>query len=133
MHTALVIRTVCGFATVFRMGDEPKHSRSTRRFDSEQLAKLTRHAGGDTEAERDRGEGPVAAGSQPDGAPATSRTSTVHDPMTMALLAEVARTSRTVEIEPSKIEEASSIAEAAAAAAAAAAAEPVAHPRIKRR
>lgn len=110
------------------MEDEPKHSRSTRRFDSEQLAKLTRHAGVDSDAERDGGESPAAAGAHPEAAPASSRTSTVHDPMTMALLAEVARTSHTVEIEPGKIEEATSIAEAAAAAA-----EALAHPRIKRR
>jgi len=127
------------------MVDDPKHSRSTRRFDSEQLAKLTGKAGGDNDAEREWGNRSFAPDSQAD-AVAASRTATMHDPLTMALLAEVARTSRTVEIDSDKIEGATALAETAAAEAAAtegaaaeaaaaegAATEPHAHPRIKRR
>lgn len=117
------------------MVDDPKHSRSTRRFDREQLAKLTREAGGDLDAEREWGDGPFAPDA-PSDVVATSRTATMHDPLTMALLAEVARTSRTVDFDSDKIEGATSMAEAAdepAAGSGGVPTEPTAHPRIKRR
>lgn len=108
------------------MVDDPKHSRSTRRFDSDQLLKLTREAGADSD--RESADAPFAPDA-PSDALAASRTATMHDPLTMALLAEAARTSRTVEIDPSKIERATAM----AAAPEDVAVEPTAHPRIKRR
>ncbi len=50
----------------------------------------------------------MALGSQANVAPLYARTTTVSDPMTMALLAEVARASKTMEIDPIKIDEAKS-------------------------
>src|SRR5687768_2273711 len=46
----------------------------------------------------------VARGSQPDALPTTSRTSTLVDPLTTGLLAEVARRTATVELDPSTLE-----------------------------
>jgi hypothetical protein len=45
--------------------------------------------------------GPIAKGSQNAALPVTSRTQTLADPMTTSLLAEVARRTATVEIDPS--------------------------------
>ena len=45
----------------------------------------------------------VATGSQSEALPATSRTATHHDPMTTAMLAEVARRTSTMEIDPSTV------------------------------
>lgn len=101
-------------------GDDPKQARATRKFDRDALAKLRRDAGMDP-GERESSEPP----------PLTSRTTTTHDPLTMALLAEVARASRTIEVDPETIEEA--MAEPAMPPEAAAPADAPAHPRIKRR
>jgi len=57
-------------------------------------------------AENDWQDVEMALGSQANVAPLYARTTTVSDPMTMALLAEVARASKTIEIDPSKIEDA---------------------------
>lgn len=67
-----------------------KHDRATLELDREQLAKLAREARGESAA-------PVAP---QDDVPSSPRTSTLHDPMTMALLAEVARGSRTRDFDP---------------------------------
>jgi hypothetical protein len=48
----------------------------------------------------------IPMGSQPDALPTTSRTATVHDPMTTGLLAEVARRTSTMEIDPRSLMEA---------------------------
>lgn len=45
----------------------------------------------------------VATGSQSEALPATSRTATHHDPMTTAMLAEVARRTSTMEIDPNVV------------------------------
>jgi len=109
-------------------GDDEKHSRATQRFDSERLAALTREAGGTWKAPVSATEAEAAAQL------AASRTSTVHDPMTMALLAEAARTSQTLEVDPASIEAALAEAEAAEAAVAAPAApRERTHPNLKRR
>lgn len=57
-------------------------------------------------AENDWQDVEMALGSQANVAPLYARTTTVSDPMTMALLAEVARSSRTMEIDPIKLDEA---------------------------
>jgi hypothetical protein len=49
---------------------------------------------------------PVAAGSQSNALPTTSRTTTVADPLTTQLLAEVARRTSTMEFDPDEIVEA---------------------------
>lgn len=103
-------------------GDDKKHSRATQRFDSEKLAALTKEAGGTWRPPVPTTDEDLAA----------SRTATVHDPMTMALLAEAARSSQTLEVDPATIEAAIAEAEAAAAAAAAVPREQT-HPNIKRR
>ena len=73
----------------------------------------------------------AAQGSGAAGEPLTSRTTTVSDPLTMALLAEVARSSKTVDFDPAKLEEI--VREAEGAALDPSAASPVAHPHLKRR
>ena len=70
------------------------------------------------------------AADAPAPAPAAARTSTLHDPMTMALLAEVARDSRTHEMDPQTIADAI---EAAGAAEPAGPATELPHPHLKRR
>ncbi len=67
-----------------------KHDRATRELDRDQLAKLAREARGES----------AAPGASVDEMPSSSRTSTLHDPLTMALLAEVARGSRTRDFDP---------------------------------
>jgi hypothetical protein len=62
------------------MGSDDCHRRPTLRFDSSELAELTRDAPADH-------------------APARSRTETLPDPLTTELLAEVARRSKTLELE----------------------------------
>jgi len=107
------------------MGDS-KTPRPTVRLDRDELARLTRASGEGADeaptAEVGAVVAPVgAAGSEP--APAVPRTSTLHDPLTMALLAEVARTSRTMDLDPEKLAEAHAAAD-----------EPLpAHPNLKRR
>ncbi|CAN5856350.1 hypothetical protein BH11MYX3_BH11MYX3_34120 [soil metagenome] len=67
-----------------------KHERATLELDRDQLAKLAREARGESAAPM----GPL------DESPSSPRTSTLHDPLTMALLAEVARGSRTRDFDP---------------------------------
>ena len=55
-------------------------------------------------AENDWQDVEMALGSQANVAPLYSRTTTVSDPLTMALLAEVARSSRTVDFDPAELQ-----------------------------
>ncbi len=89
-----------------------KHDRATRELDRDQLAKLASEA---------RNESAVPVAPQND-VPSSSRTQTLHDPMTMALLAEVARGSRTRDFDPVHEE-----------ITAERAPEELAHPNLKRR
>jgi len=104
----------------------------TVELDREQLAELlaakAKEAAPGAPAE-EVAEGDLAVGSQPH-APAASRTATLHDPLTMALLAEVARDSRTLEMDPQTIADAL---EAAGATEPAAPDAELAHPHLKRR
>jgi len=91
------------------MGD--RSARTTRRFDSSDLVALTKKPIVETEqamVEDDPfaewNEPVVATGSQNEALPTTSRTATLHDPLTTGLLAEVARRTATLEIDPSTIE-----------------------------
>lgn len=113
------------------MPDDPNHSKSTRTFDRGQLAELTAAARGETTggATEAPSEAPVedpfsdlAVGSEPTAMPAlpvVGRSETISDPLTMALLAEVARNSQTVELDPERIAEAEQT--------------DVPHPHVKRR
>ena len=84
------------------MGEGEKRSRRTARYDSRELAVLSRKQ---TPSEADWDE-KVAAGSQKlPVAPPEARTTTVDDPLTTSLLAEVARCS-TLEVSPEDIDEA---------------------------
>lgn len=80
-------------------GDDKKHSRATQRFDTDKLAAITKAAGGTWHA-------PVvpATEAEAESLLEASRTATVDDPMTMALLAEAARGSQTLEVDPASIE-----------------------------
>jgi hypothetical protein len=104
------------------MADDGKHSRATLTFDRGQLAELaaaTREeesfadlAADDDAAADDAADWAVepvpqvAQGSEPTPRPAYSRADTISDPLTMALLAEVARNSQTVEFDPAQIAQA---------------------------
>jgi hypothetical protein len=101
------------------MGEGDKRTRRTARYDSRELALLTRKQS-PSEAEWDE---KVAVGSQElPVAPAEARTTTLEDPLTTSLLADEARTKtvddplttsllaevarrRTVEIDPDDIDE----------------------------
>jgi hypothetical protein len=85
------------------MGEgDKRRTRRTARYDSRELALLSRKQS-PSEADWDE---KVAAGSQElPIAPAEARTTTVDDPLTTSLLAEVARR-RTVEVTPEDIDEA---------------------------
>ncbi|MBA3453461.1 MAG: hypothetical protein H0T42_10250 [Deltaproteobacteria bacterium] len=105
-------------------GDDTKHSRETLRFDSATLAALKKVAG-------DTWQQPVpATEAEALALLAASRTATVDDPMTMAVLAETAR-SQAREVDPAAIEAA--IAEAEAAAAPTPPRREPPHPNLKRR
>ena len=104
---------------------DSKTPRPTVRLDRDELARLTRASGEGAGEELTAEAGAVAAPVSAAGAaPAMPRTSTLHDPLTMALLAEVARTSRTMDLDPEKLAEARAAAD-----------EPhqPAHPNVKRR
>ncbi|MEO8845016.1 MAG: hypothetical protein ABI591_22560 [Kofleriaceae bacterium] len=81
------------------------NDRDTRNLDPTELAKLARESVDAVE--------PVAA------TISESRTATVQDPLTMALLAEVARNAQTQEFDPAEMPKSES--------------EPLAHPNLKRR
>ncbi len=75
----------------------------TKELDRDELQRLARESTqpfepgqGDAAAEVATPLSAVAEGSEP----TRSRTNTLHDPMTMALLAEVARSSRTIDLDP---------------------------------
>jgi hypothetical protein len=94
--------------TLDRMGDRRVRA-LTRQFVDAKLVELTKPPStGDTIDDEALAEwsdhGPVARGSQGAVLPVTSRTTTLADPMTTSLLAEVARRTTTVEIDPSVIE-----------------------------
>ncbi len=96
------------------MGEKRQPPRSTQKLSAEELARMARESGivSDEEltpvppAENDWSDVEMALGSQANVAPLYARTTTVSDPMTMALLAEVARSSKTMEIDPIKLDEA---------------------------
>jgi len=93
-----------------------RDDRPTVEFDREQLARLARQATADP-ADSAAPEVPQEE------TPSSPRTQTLQDPMTMALLAEVARSSRTRDFDAETLAEAE-------------AAEPVpelAHPHLKKR
>ena len=84
------------------MGDGDKHARQTARFDSRKLAELTK-----THIPADTGDDDHVVPGVPRPDPlAMPRTTTLDDPLTTMLLAEVARRSRTVELSPAQIDEA---------------------------
>ncbi|MDX2086220.1 MAG: hypothetical protein SFX73_00165 [Kofleriaceae bacterium] len=104
------------------MVDDPKHSKSTRTFDRSELAELTAASREDPFADLDDvapESETLAQGSEPTPLPAMGRAHTISDPLTMALLAEVARNSQTSEFEPDRIAEAEKL--------------DVPHPHVKRR
>lgn len=87
--------------------------RSTRELDPQELGRLVKQTG----------EQAVVAQAQEE-VPSAPRTQTLQDPMTMALLAEVARNSRTQDFEPGAMPtDEQSVTDAE---------EPV-HPHVKRR
>jgi len=87
------------------MGEGDKRSRRSARYETRELAVLSRKQ---TPSEADWDE-KVAAGSQklplaPPVVPVEARTTTLDDPLTTSLLAEVARRN-TLEVSPEDIEE----------------------------
>jgi hypothetical protein len=85
------------------MGSD-RHFRRTARFDSSELAKLSREATGssiDAAVTQAQIEPP-----EEDPLPPMSRAATLHDPFTTGLLAEVARRSQTIEISPDMVQDA---------------------------
>ena len=88
--------------TLGSMGEGDKRSRRTARYDSRELAVLSRRQ---TPSEADWDEKVAAGTQQLPVAPLEARTTTVDDPLTTSLLAEVARR-RTIEVSPEDIDEA---------------------------
>jgi hypothetical protein len=76
------------------MGTRNDRDRSTRELDAQELGRLVKQTG----------EQAVVAQEQED-SPSSPRTQTLQDPMTMALLAEVARNSRTQDFDPESMPE----------------------------
>lgn len=78
----------------------------TRPFVDTNLVELTKQPiTGDEDAFTEwTDDSPIAGGSQNEMLPVTSRTATLADPLTTSLLAEVARRTTTVEIDPSVVE-----------------------------
>lgn len=74
------------------MGTRNDRDRSTRELNAQELGRLV----------KETGEQAVVAQEQDD-SPSSPRTQTLHDPMTMALLAEVARNSRTQDFDPASM------------------------------
>lgn len=97
------------------MGEKRQPPRSTQKLGNDELRRMARESAGQVSddeltpvppAENDWSDVEMALGSQANVAPLYARTTTVSDPMTMALLAEVARASQTMEIDPIKADEA---------------------------
>lgn len=112
------------------MGDK-RLPRSTQKLDANELARMARASTGEVNDDRappgedDWQDVELAVDSQANAASLHARTATVDDPMTMALLAEVARNSQTVEFDPATLE--------AAKEASAKVDADVPHPHVKRR
>lgn len=82
------------------------NDRNTRTLDREELAKLARESLEAKEVPAQPEEPDDAADAGPaEARPPTSRTATLQDPMTMALLAEVTRNARTQEFDPEEMPE----------------------------
>lgn len=86
-----------------------RNDRDTRAFDPKELERLARESAQENET--------------PEPAPAHARADTLQDPMTMALLAEVARNAQTQDFDPLEMPQKSEAVEP----------EKVAHPNLKRR
>ncbi len=71
------------------MGTRNDRDRSTRELDAQELGRLVKQTGEQAVVKQEQ-----------DDIPSSPRTQTLHDPMTMALLAEVARNSRTQDFDP---------------------------------
>ena len=92
------------------MGERP--ARTTRRFDNGKLVALTKQpdeihvadSDDDPFAEWDDSVA-IPAGSQPEALPTASRTATVCDPLTTGVLAEIARRTATIEIDPDAVKD----------------------------
>jgi hypothetical protein len=85
------------------MGEgEQRRSRRSARYDTRELAVLSKKQ---TPSEADWDE-KIAAGSQKLPVALASRTTTVDDPLTTRILAEVARRTHTIEVSPDQIDEA---------------------------
>lgn len=119
------------------MADDGKHSKATLTFDRGQLAELAAATREESFAELDDAAAvepvpQVAQGSEPTARPAYSRADTISDPLTMALLAEVARNSQTVDFDPAQIAQAMRGPQAGDDDPTGAPSEPP-HPHVKRR
>ena len=85
------------------MGEgEQRRSKRSARYDTRELAVLSKKQ---TPSEADWDE-KIAAGSQKLPVALAGRTTTVDDPLTTRILAEVARRTHTVEVSPDQIDEA---------------------------
>jgi hypothetical protein len=71
------------------MGTRNDRDRSTRELDPQELGRLVKQTGEQAVVKQEQ-----------DDSPSSPRTQTLQDPMTMALLAEVARNSRTQDFDP---------------------------------
>ncbi len=98
------------------MGTRNDRDRATQELDRAELGRLVKQTGEQAVVPQEQDE-----------APSSPRTQTLHDPMTMALLAEVARNSRTQDFDPETMP-----IEGGAPVETEAEAEPV-HPHVKRR
>jgi hypothetical protein len=89
------------------MGEgDKRNSRRSAKYDSRELARLSKKLV-PTEAEWDE---KVAAGALKQADLQTAaRTATLDDPLTTSLLAEVARRSKTIEVSPEQIDEATDV------------------------
>jgi hypothetical protein len=85
-------------------GDDHRAARKTRRFDSAKLAELARGTGEIQPVGVAKPVIPVVTASD-ERPPARPRTETIEDPMTTAMLAEVARRAQTVDFDEKLIED----------------------------
>ena len=90
------------------MGEGDKRNpRRSAKYDVRELARLSKkHVATEAEWDEKLAEGALKVqGTQP-----VARTTTLDDPLTTSLLAEVARRSKTIEVEPEQIDEALDVA-----------------------
>ena len=110
---------------------ERRPSRDTQKLGTDELERMARVSTTDdaptSSTAPEEGWSIAAHGSGATGEPLTSRTTTVSDPLTMALLAEVARSSRTVDFDPATLDEVTRGSEGAVLET------PTSHPHVKRR